>query len=75
MVAEIDIGALRAARQERLLHNPLAHLRQSLYRAGADRGYPPATFAGAKSSEGNRTVEKNETVIRKVIRENYAEHP
>jgi predicted amidohydrolase len=75
VVAEIDIGALRAARRERLLHNPLAHLRQGLYGAGANQGYPPATFAGAKSPEGNRTVEENEAVIRKAIRNAFLKDP
>ena len=67
VVAEIDIGALRAARQERLLHNPLAHLRQSLYRTQADCGYPPASFTAAKDPAGDRTVEENEKLIRSAI--------
>jgi formamidase len=71
VVAEIDLGGLRAARQERLLHNPLAHLRQSIYRARADQGYPAATFAAAKDPEGNRTFDENETLIRESIKKNY----
>ena len=39
VVAEVDLGALRAARQQRLLHNPLAHLRQSVYRVRPEVGY------------------------------------
>jgi predicted amidohydrolase len=71
VVAEIDLGALRAARHERLLHNPLAHLRQGVYRARTDEGYPPGTFAEAKEPDGNRTVEQNEAVIRQAIAKNY----
>ena len=75
VVAEIDLGALRAARQERLLHNPLAHLRQSVYRARKDCGYPAATFAAAKQPDGNRTVEENEKLIRAAIQKAYPPQP
>ena len=71
VVAEIDIGALRAARQGRLMHNPLAHLRQGIYRTRTDQGYPPATFADVKSPEGNRTLADNEAIIRKVLKRNF----
>jgi formamidase len=75
VVAEIDLGALRAARQERLLHNPLAHLRQGAYRTRPDCGYPPATFAAAKEPVGNRTVEENEKLIRAAIQKAYPGQP
>jgi len=71
VVAEIDLGALRAARRERLLHNPLAHLRQGLYRVQPDFGYPPATFTLAKDPGGDRTVEENEKLIRAAIKKTY----
>jgi predicted amidohydrolase len=75
VVAEIDLGALRAARQERLLHNPLAHLRQRVYPVRADCGYPEATYAAAKQSDGNRTVEENEKLIRAAIQKAYPRQP
>lgn len=62
VVAEIDIGALREARERRLGHNPLAHLRPEIYRVGKGH-YPPGTF----DPEGNRTVEENERIIREVL--------
>jgi predicted amidohydrolase len=45
VVAEIDLGALRAARQRRSGHNPLAHLRREAYR-GASSGYPAGSWTG-----------------------------
>ena len=66
VVAEIDLGALREARQRRLGHNPLAHLRREAYHA-AKRGYPAGGFASAKDPHGNRTVEENEAEIRKLL--------
>jgi predicted amidohydrolase len=66
VVAEIDLGALRASRAQRLGHNPLAHLRREAYQAAA-AGYPPGTFRLAKDPEGNRTVADNEAVIRQVL--------
>jgi formamidase len=67
VVAEIDLGALRAARQQRLAHNPLAHLRHGIYRAHPGQGYPPATFTDAKNPAADRTLEDNEAIIRKAI--------
>jgi hypothetical protein len=71
VVAEIDLGALQAARQERLLHNPLAHLRQGIYPTQTDFGYPAATLAAAKGTAGSRTVEENEKLIRAAIQRAY----
>jgi predicted amidohydrolase len=70
VVAEIDLGALRAARRERLLHNPLAHLRHGIYGAPPDSGYPPGTFSAAKPG-AERTMEEIEAAIRQSIRRTY----
>ena len=67
VVAEIDVGALREARQRRLGHNPLAHLRREAYGALAP-GYPKASFVSAEDLEGNRTVGQNEAAIQRHIR-------
>ncbi len=75
VVAEIDIDSLRAARQQRLLHNPLAHLRQSIYRVRAKRGFPGGTFTDAKGANGGRTMEENEAIIRKAIERNHGRGP
>lgn len=63
VVAEIDLGALRAARRQRLGHNPLAHLRCDAYRVPTSVGLPSGTFP-AKDPEGNRTVAENEALLR-----------
>ena len=67
VVTEIDIGALREARQRRLGHNPLGNLRPEAYRPGP-KAYPPASFTNAADPEGNRTVEENEKTISSVLR-------
>lgn len=67
VVAEIDLDALRAARQQRLGHNPLAHLRREAYARGARVGYPAGRFAGVQESAADRTVEENNAAIRAVI--------
>ena len=72
VVAEIDLGALRAARQQRLLHNPLAHLRREVYRATPGQGYPPASFTSAKQPTGDRNFAENETTIRRAIQASYS---
>lgn len=66
VVAEIDVGAMREARAQRLGHNPLAHLRREAYR-GASHGYPAGGFTCAKDAQGNRTVAENETAIRRIL--------
>ena len=68
VVAEIDLDALRVARQQRLGHNPLAHLRREAYGTRARQGYPAASFVSAKDPNGNRTVEENEAAIRTVVK-------
>jgi predicted amidohydrolase len=68
VVAEIDLDALRAARQQRLGHNPLAHLRREAFGTRAPQGYPAASFVSAKDPHGNRTVEENEAAIRTVVK-------
>jgi predicted amidohydrolase len=71
VVAEIDLGALREARQQRLGHNPLAHLRREAY-PGASHGYPAAGFLAAAKPQGDRTVAENEAAIRKAIQDSSA---
>jgi predicted amidohydrolase len=67
VVAEIDVGALREARQKRLGHHPFAHLRREAYRVAAT-GYPAGSFKGVKDLAGERTVEENEVAIREAMR-------
>ena len=75
VVAEIDLGALRAAREQRLGHNPLAHLRPSLYGpipgVAPGSGYPGQGFVGVDRPDGDRSVEDNEEIIRQSIRRTY----
>lgn len=66
VVAEIDVGALRAARQRRLGHHPLAHLRREAYR-GATAGFPAGSFSQATDPAGDRTVAENEAAIRRQL--------
>ena len=72
VVSEIDLDALRTARQQRLGHNPLAHLRREAYRSAA-HGYPAASFGRASDPQGDRTVEENEAAIRKSLRRRNTE--
>ncbi len=67
VVAEIDLGALRAAREQRLGHNPLAHLRREAYARPAATGYPIGSFGGAGDPRANRTVAENDAAIRGVL--------
>jgi predicted amidohydrolase len=69
VVAEIDLDALRAARQQRLGHNPLAHLRREAYARPARSGYPAGSFAAVRDPNGNRTVEENNSAIQAVLQE------
>jgi predicted amidohydrolase len=71
VVAEIDLGALREARQQRLGHNPLAHLRREAYRI-ASQGYPAASFTAAGDPQADRTVAENEAAIRVALRRQTA---
>ena len=74
VVAEIDLGALREARERRLGHNPLAHLRREAYRL-APHGYPAGSFVSAQDPKGDRTVAENEAAIRTVMRDNSGSTP
>ena len=67
VVAEIDLGALREARQNRKGHNLLAHLRKEAHPLAKTPGYPAATFVCSNDPKGNRTVEENEAVQREVM--------
>ena len=67
VVAEIDLGALREARERRRGHNVLAHLRPEAY-SPPGRYYPPATYPSARSPEGDRTIEENEANIQESLR-------
>jgi len=69
-VAEVDLGALREARHQRLGHNPLAHLRHGVSPDIAVQGLPGGTFSETKDPQGNRTAEQNETAIRAVLEKN-----
>ncbi len=66
VVAEIDLGALRAARRERRGHNPLAHLRREAYQNPAPYGFPPATFPAAQPGS-DRTAAENDALIRAIL--------
>lgn len=75
VVAEIDLEALREARQRRLGHNPLAHLRQGAYDLRRTPGYPAGTFTTAKDPRGDRTVAENEAAIRAALRSRASDAP
>lgn len=66
VVAEIDIAALRAARQQRLGHNPLAHLRSECYPA-LPGAYPAGTVSQGDEASCLQTVTDKEKIIRSVI--------
>jgi formamidase len=67
VVAELDLGALRSAREQRLGHNPLAHLRSGAYSTAPRSPYPAGSYADAADPRGERTVENNELLIRSVL--------
>ena len=70
VVAEIDLGALREARRQRLGHNPLAHLRHGVSPGGTEQGLPGGNFSEAGDPRGNRTAEQNEAAIRAALAKN-----
>ena len=64
VVAEIDVGALRAARAERRGHNHLAHIRTEAYGARSRSIYPPGLHAGCEASEWSWEAKDNERAFR-----------
>jgi len=68
VVAEIDLGALREARERRLGHNPLAHLRSEIYPTRS--GYPQGSYTTATAADGDRTIEENRALIQAVLARN-----
>ena len=68
VVAEIDIGALREARENRVGHNPLAHLRTEAH-PWPRSYYPPGTHRDPRDASGDRTIEETEANIRRVLGE------
>jgi predicted amidohydrolase len=67
VVAEVDLGALRAARKERLGHNHTAHLRTEAYPVYKRGHFPAGTYRSARDPAGDRTVEDNERHIRQSL--------
>jgi predicted amidohydrolase len=67
VVAEIDLGAVREARERRVGHNTLAQLRSGIYRVPAECGYPGGTFTEAVDSRGTHGIQDIEDAIRAVI--------
>ncbi len=67
VVAEIDLEGLRRAREQRMGHNPLAHLRTGAYTAGGRELYPGGSYPAAMQPGGDRKVSENEQLIRSVL--------
>ena len=67
--------ALRDARQTRLGHNPLAHLRPGMHRVPEGHGFPAGTFSKVKDPDADRTVEEVEGTIRKAVRRSLRPSP
>ena len=67
VVAEIDVGALRAARSERLGHNHLAHLRTEVYPVYRRGYFAAGSYRNARDRSGDRTVKDNESEIRRSL--------
>ncbi len=67
VVAEIDLGAVREARERRRGHNPLAHLRTEAYPVYSRSYYPPGTATSAGDADGNRRIEDNEKAISETL--------
>jgi predicted amidohydrolase len=64
VVAEIDVDALRAARERRRGHDLLGHMRTELYRGYARSVYPPGTM----NDREDHTVEEQEERSREARR-------
>ncbi len=67
VVAEVDIGALREARERRLGHNPMAHLRSEAYPVYGQSYFPPGNAGGADRPIADRSLEDNERTIASVL--------
>jgi formamidase len=67
VVAEVGLGALHQARERRLGHNPLAHLRPQIYRVPVDVGLSAGSFTEASDPAGNHNPGQIETTIRALL--------
>ncbi len=67
VVAELDLGALRSARETRMGHNPLAHLRNEAYGPAQRPLYPGGSYPAAADPRGDRCVEENNRLIHRVL--------
>ena len=54
MVTEVDLAALRAVRERRMGHNPLAHLRSEAYVPAQRPLYPAGSYPSATQSTDER---------------------
>src|SRR5690606_2154016 len=63
VVAEIDVGTLREARERRRGHHPLAHLRTELYPLPAAGIFPRVTHRSARDPSGDRRIDEIERAI------------
>jgi formamidase len=63
VVAEVDVGALREARRKRRGHQPLAHLRTSMYPVYRREFFPGGTHTGAGTEDGDRSVADNDAAV------------
>jgi predicted amidohydrolase len=63
VVAEVDIGALRAARARRRGHHPLAHLRTELYPLPGEGIFPAGGHERPRAPDGDRSVADVERAI------------
>jgi len=64
VVAEVDIGALREARERRRGHDPLGHLRSEAYPVYREEWFPKGSDVSAREMNGERTIAGNEKTIR-----------
>lgn len=63
VVAEIDVGSVRAARESRRGHQHLAHLRTEAYPGYRRPIFPAGTHQSAGSADGDRTLADTEAAI------------
>ena len=71
VVAEIDLEALREAREKRLGHNPLSHLRTEAYHQ--KKVYPSGSFNKVNDPHANGTIRDVTGIIQSVISQKHAE--